>query len=64
MIGLTLINEFDDQENRELGPYGSLQITYDLLRDAADGLIATRERDGWRTPDGLQWTDIVFVPLP
>lgn len=49
------------------GPYDSLQLTYDQLRDADDRIIATRERngDGWTRPDDTTvYPDIVIYEAP
>lgn len=48
------------------GPYDSVQITWDELRDSEGRTIATYLREqGWdRAADGSVYSDIVVEPAP
>jgi hypothetical protein len=53
--------KFDQSVQVTDGPYPSVQLTYDLLRDEDDRMIATLIGQHWlRQADGERYSDIVF----
>jgi hypothetical protein len=51
----------EDRMSEDLGPFNSLQMTYDALRVGPDGdrEIAHLAAGLWRTDDGQLWSDFV-----